>query len=72
MISVDKWKVHRRIIAPVFNPNFLNQFIPVLNQKIGILINNLNKEVGKARPFDLWNFLAPTSLDIICREYIVR
>jgi len=67
--SVDKWRKHRRIITPVFNANLLEQFFPVFNEKNKILIRNLKKELGKTQPFNLWDYIAPTALDIICRKY---
>lgn len=72
MISVHKWRRHRRIITPVFNANLLDQFFPVFNEKNQILIRNLQKEVDKTQPFDLWDYIANTSLDIICRKYWVK
>jgi len=68
MIAVEKWRKHRRIITPVFNANLLEQFFPVFNEKNKILVRNLKKEVGKSQPFDLWDYIADTALDIICRE----
>lgn len=65
---MDKWRKHRRIITPVFNANLLEQFFPVFNEKNKILVRNLKKEVGKSEPFDLWDYIADTALDIICRE----
>ncbi|VVC43515.1 Cytochrome P450, E-class, group I,Cytochrome P450,Cytochrome P450, conserved site [Cinara cedri] len=64
---VDKWRRHRRIITPVFNANLLEQFFPVFNEKNKILIRNLKKEIGKSEPFDLWDYIADTTLDIICQ-----
>jgi cytochrome P450 family 4 len=71
-ISVDKWRVHRRLISPVFNANLLNQFLPVFHQKNEVLIKNLSKEVDKIRPFNLISYIAPTTLDTICGKYIIR
>lgn len=70
-ISVHKWKRHRRIISPVFNTNLVDHFFPVFNDKTEILIENLKKEVGKTKTFDLLDYMAPTTLDIICREYSI-
>ena len=67
--SVHKWRRHRRLIAPVFNANLLDQFFPVFNEKNRILTVNLKKELGKTQPFDLWDYIANTTLDIICRKY---
>lgn len=64
---VEKWRKHRRIITPVFNANLLEQFFPVFNEKNKILVRNLKKEVDKSQPFDLWDYIADTALDIICQ-----
>jgi len=53
----------------VFNANLLDQFFPVFNEKNKILTMNLKKELGKTQPFDLWDYIADTTLDIICRKY---
>lgn len=70
VVLVDKWRKHRRIITPVFNANLLDQFFPVFNEKNQILTRNLKKELGKTEPFDLWDYIANTALDIICRKRI--
>lgn len=72
MITVEKWKKHRRIITPVFNSKLLEQFFPVFNEKNKILIKNLEKELGKTEHFDLWDYISPTALDIICRRYLYK
>ncbi|XP_050538613.1 cytochrome P450 4C1-like [Daktulosphaira vitifoliae] len=64
---IDKWRRHRRIITPVFNANLLDQFFPVFNEKNAIFVKNLKKELGKNEPFDIWDYIASTSLDIICQ-----
>ncbi|XP_001951034.3 cytochrome P450 4C1 [Acyrthosiphon pisum] len=64
---VHKWRRHRRLITPVFNANLLDQFFPVFNEKNRILTRNLKKELGKTQPFDLWDYIADTTLDIICQ-----
>ncbi|KAE9541566.1 hypothetical protein AGLY_003557 [Aphis glycines] len=50
---VHKWRKHRRLIAPVFNANVLNQFFPVFNEKNRILIENLKKELETAMGYNL-------------------
>jgi len=69
IFPVHKWKKHRRLISPSFNSTLLSQFFPVFNEKNKILIKNLKKELGKTTPFDLWDYIAPTTLNLICREY---
>ncbi|XP_022166735.1 cytochrome P450 4C1-like [Myzus persicae] len=64
---VHKWRKHRRLITPSFNSTLLSQFFPVFNEKNKILIRNLKKELGKTTPFDLWDYIAPTTLNLICQ-----
>lgn len=68
--TVHKWKTNRRIISPLVNTNaMLRQFFSVFNEKNQILINNLQKELGKTQMFDLWDYIANTTLDTICRKF---
>lgn len=69
-IIVDKWRRHRRMITPAFNAKLLEQFFPMFNEKNDILIRNVMKEINKTQVFDLWDYIAPFSLDSICRKYI--
>ncbi|XP_026817199.1 cytochrome P450 4C1-like [Rhopalosiphum maidis] len=64
---IHKWRKHRRLITPSFNSTLLSQFFPVFNEKNQILIKNLKKELGKTTPFDLWDYIAPTTLNLICQ-----
>jgi len=69
MRLVDKWKIHRRIITPAFNSKQLEQFFHVFNEKTYNLIRSLREELDKTVPFNLWDYVLPTTLDIICREW---
>jgi cytochrome P450 family 4 len=69
MITVDKWRLHRRIIAPVFNNKLMKHLFPVFHEKNEILIKKISIEVDKTQPFNLWDYIASTSLDTICRKY---
>jgi len=57
------------MITPAFNAKLLEQFFPVFNEKNKILIKNVTKELNKTQAFDLWQYIAPTALDTICRKY---
>lgn len=70
MISVDKWRVHRRLIGAAFNSNLIRQFYNLFIEKSEILSRNLKKEIGNTQPFDLWDYIAPTTLDMIIRKFI--
>ncbi|XP_050423131.1 cytochrome P450 4C1-like [Adelges cooleyi] len=63
---VEKWKKNHRIIRPVFNITLLSQFFSVFNEKDMILIRNLQRELDKDEPFDLWEYVASTTIATIC------
>jgi len=56
----------------MFNSTILEQFFPVFNDKNKILIRNVMKELNGTQAFDLWGYIAPFSLDTICRKYIIN
>ncbi|XP_027840519.2 cytochrome P450 4C1-like [Aphis gossypii] len=65
---VDKWRIHRRLITPSFNSSLLSEFFPVFHEKNKILIKNLKSELNKTQSFDLWDYIAPTTLSLICQN----
>ncbi|XP_025415552.1 cytochrome P450 4C1-like isoform X2 [Sipha flava] len=64
---VDKWRLHRRIISPLFNSSLMKQFFPIFHEKNENLMKKLSIEVGKTQPFDLWDYIAPINLETICQ-----
>jgi cytochrome P450 family 4 len=68
IITVDKWRLHRRIISPLFNNSLMKQFFPIFHEKNENLMKKLSIEVGKTQPFDLWDYIAPINLETICRK----
>ncbi|KAL4123116.1 hypothetical protein QTP88_015346 [Uroleucon formosanum] len=65
---VEKWRKNRRMITPAFNAKLLEQFFPVFNEKIKILIRIVSKELNKTQTFNLWDYIAPAALDTICQN----
>ncbi|KAG8249438.1 hypothetical protein J6590_019726 [Homalodisca vitripennis] len=63
---VDKWKRNRRAITPAFNTRLLEQFVPVFNQQNRVLVAKLGERVGHGL-FDVWDYVSPATLDIICQ-----
>lgn len=45
----------------------LEQFIPVFNDQNRVLVEKMSKMVDQGM-FDVWDFVSPATLDIICRE----
>ncbi|XP_054262081.1 cytochrome P450 4C1-like [Macrosteles quadrilineatus] len=63
---VEKWKRNRRAITPAFNMRLLEQFIPVFNDQNRVLVEKMSKMVDLGM-FDVWDFVSPATLDIICQ-----
>lgn len=71
MVIVDLWKKHRRLINPLFKfENLKEMFFPVFVEKSEILIQTLQKEVGKKQPFDIFEYISDITLSTICRKYL--
>lgn len=60
-----QWKRHRRIITPTFYFSILEKFVHIFNDNGDILIQKLEKEVGKSC-VDVEPFLGLYALDVIC------
>ncbi|XP_065207595.1 cytochrome P450 4C1-like [Planococcus citri] len=66
--EVEKWKRDRRIIGPVFSSiTLLHSFLKIFNEQNVNLVNQLKKEVGTGKHFDLWPYISITSIMTICR-----
>ncbi|XP_015595061.1 cytochrome P450 4g15 [Cephus cinctus] len=59
----DKWRSHRKIIAPTFHLNILKSFVPLFYENSRQLVRKLHKEVGKE--FDCHKYLAAVTVDIL-------
>ncbi|VVC39049.1 Cytochrome P450, partial [Cinara cedri] len=65
---VDKWKIHRRLINPLFKyENIKEMFFPVFQEKSKLLIQNLQKEMGKTQPFDILDYASDIILNTVCQ-----
>ncbi|XP_028167791.1 cytochrome P450 4V2-like [Ostrinia furnacalis] len=49
--SVPTWKIHRKMLNPVFKQQVLESFLGIINSHGKILVENMAAEVGKT-PFD--------------------
>lgn len=59
----DKWRSHRKLIAPAFHMNVLKTFVSVFYDNSMNLIMKLQREVGKE--FDIHGYLSKTTVDIL-------
>ncbi|XP_058451458.1 cytochrome P450 4C1-like [Malaya genurostris] len=59
------WKVHRKLLSPCFSPNILASFLPIFNLKSAILVQRIEKHVGR-KEFKINEDIARCTLDMIC------
>ncbi len=59
----EKWKTHRKLIAPAFHMNVLKSFIPTFNDNSRYTVGKLSKLVGKE--FDVHDQMSETTVDIL-------
>uniref|UniRef100_A0A182MZX3 Cytochrome P450 n=1 Tax=Anopheles dirus TaxID=7168 RepID=A0A182MZX3_9DIPT len=61
--SGDKWKSHRKLIAPAFHQNVLKTFIDVFNDNSLAVVRRMSKEVGHV--FDCHDYMSEVTVDIL-------
>ncbi|KAG8041890.1 hypothetical protein G9C98_007194 [Cotesia typhae] len=61
----QKWKVHRKLIMPTFNPRVLEKFTVTINKQCEILVNIMEPEIDKEE-FDIFNYISLCTIDIVC------
>ncbi|XP_037050112.1 cytochrome P450 4g15-like [Bradysia coprophila] len=61
--SGDKWRSHRKLIAPAFHQLVLKSFVGAFNRNSWQLVNRLQNEVG--REFDVHDYLSEVTVDIL-------
>ncbi|NXV26852.1 CP4V2 protein, partial [Rissa tridactyla] len=67
----DKWRSRRKMITPTFHFAILTDFLEVMNEQGGILLEKLEKHVDK-EPFDIFLDVTLCALDIICETAMGR
>ncbi|KAG5332275.1 C4G15 protein, partial [Acromyrmex heyeri] len=61
--SGDKWRRHRKVIAPSFHMNILKTFVPLFYENSVDLVNRLRDKIGKE--FDCHDYLSAVTVDIL-------
>lgn len=61
--SGDKWRAHRKLIAPAFHQNVLKSFMSTFNSNSHAVTKRFQKEVGKV--FDVHDYMSETTVDIL-------
>lgn len=59
----EKWKTHRKLIAPAFHMNVLKSFMPTFNDNSRYTVGRLAKIVGKE--FDVHDYMSEATVDIL-------
>jgi len=59
----DKWRRHRKIIAPTFHMSILKTFVPLFYENSMDLVRRLRDEIGKE--FDCHDYLSAVTVDIL-------
>lgn len=63
----EKWRSHRKMIAPTFHINILKSFIKAFNQNSKNVVVKMKKEIGKT--FDVHDYMSEVTVDILLGEY---
>jgi len=59
----DKWRRHRKAIAPTFHMNILKTFVPLFYENSIDLVKRLRDKIGKE--FDCHDYLSAVTVDIL-------
>ncbi|XP_011862363.1 PREDICTED: cytochrome P450 4g15-like [Vollenhovia emeryi] len=59
----DKWRRHRKMIAPTFHMSILKTFVPLFYENSIDLVNRLRDKVGEE--FDCHDYLSAVTVDIL-------
>lgn len=60
----EKWRSHRKLIAPAFHQLVLKSFVGAFNRNSVRLVERLEKEVGRSE-FDVHDYMSETTVDIL-------
>ncbi|XP_043285788.1 uncharacterized protein [Venturia canescens] len=63
--SADKWRIHRKLIAPTFNVKILETFVEVFARQSEVMVEQMSKELGGG-DFNVFAYVTLCTLDIIC------
>ncbi|EFN85371.1 Cytochrome P450 4g15 [Harpegnathos saltator] len=59
----DKWRKHRKVIAPTFHMSILKRFVPLFYENSLDLVRRLREKVGQQ--FDCHDYLSAVTVDIL-------
>ncbi|KAJ8727107.1 hypothetical protein PYW08_015504 [Mythimna loreyi] len=61
--SGQKWRSHRKMIAPTFHINILKSFVDVFNQNSKNVVEKMRPQIGKT--FDVHDHMSEVTVDIL-------
>ncbi|XP_026491077.2 cytochrome P450 4g15-like [Vanessa tameamea] len=61
--SGEKWRSHRKMIAPTFHINILKSFVGIFNQNSKNVVEKMRTETGKV--FDVHDYMSGVTVDIL-------
>lgn len=62
--SGEKWRSHRKLIAPAFHQNILKSFVPTFNDNSLAVVDKMRTEYGKGE-FDVHDYMSSVTVDIL-------
>lgn len=68
----EKWRSHRKLIAPAFHQLVLKSFVGAFNRNSLKLVKRMHKEIGNE--FDVHDYMSEVTVDILlgkCLEFLV-
>ncbi|XP_034234600.1 cytochrome P450 4C1-like [Thrips palmi] len=64
----SKWHTRRRLLTPTFHFKILDQFVPVFNRNVDVLVRKLSREAEHGKPFNVSHHVHLCALDTICES----
>lgn len=61
----EKWHKMRKLITPAFHFQILERFIPIFEEKVKIMIENIKTEMNNSKGIDVFPKYHALTLDII-------
>uniref|UniRef100_A0A1B6CX22 Cytochrome P450 n=1 Tax=Clastoptera arizonana TaxID=38151 RepID=A0A1B6CX22_9HEMI len=65
----EKWRAHRKLIAPTFHLNVLKSFIDLFNQNSREVVRKMLKESGKE--FDCHDYMSECTVEILLGKTLI-
>lgn len=61
---MEQWKVHRKVLLPIFNNRIVEDYIDVFGEQGSLLVERMEEELGKG-DFDVFKYITSCMLDIV-------